>query len=205
MIKYLLLIITVVFISCTTIRYNRQEVYLKEISRYNLKNGDTLVDIGCQTGFHDNQIAYYYPDLFFVLEDIDANNLEQIKKNNANPQFVNPMKAGYELVLGTADTIPLQQATYKKILCRKTLHEFALLGKMINEFKRVLVPGGEVIIVEINPKYPGQKYHDCVRPFLNKAQIIQLFVKEGFQVKSADSYKAKSADLQDGNIIVFIK
>jgi ubiquinone/menaquinone biosynthesis C-methylase UbiE len=115
LIKYLLLIITVVFISCTTIRYNRQEVYLKEISRYNLKNGDTLVDIGCETGFHDNQIAYYYPDLFFVLEDIDANNLEQIKKNNANPQFVNPMKAGYELVLGTADTIPLQQASYKKI------------------------------------------------------------------------------------------
>ena len=205
MIKYLLLITTVVFISCTTTRYNRQEVYLKEISRYNLNNGDTLVDIGCEIGFHDYQIAHYYPDLFFVLEDIDANNLEQIKKNNANPQFVNPMKAGYELVLGTADTIPLREATYKKILCRKTLHEFAQPGKMINEFKRILIPGGEVIIVDINPKYPGQKYHDCIQPFLNKAQIIQLFANEGFQLKSAASFTARFTDLQDGNILVFTK
>lgn len=205
MIKYLLLITIVVFISCTTTRYNRQEVYLKEISKYNLNNGDTLVDIGCETGFHDNQVAYYYPNVYFVLEDIDANNLAQIKKNNANPQFENPMKGGYELVLGGEDSIPLKQASYKKILCRKTLHEFAYPGKMISEFKRILVPGGEVIIIDINPKYPGQKFHDCIRPFLNKAQIIQLFTNQGFRVKSAESFKAKSADLQDGNIIVFIK
>jgi ubiquinone/menaquinone biosynthesis C-methylase UbiE len=180
-------------------------VFSKEISKYGLSDKDTLVDIGCETGFHDNQVAFYYPNIYFVLEDIDAANLSLIKKNNATPGFVNNMKAGYETVLGSVDSIPLSSARYKKILCRKTLHEFENPSRMINEFKRILVPGGEVIIAEINPRYPGQKFHDCVRPFLNKTQIIELFLKEGFRLKFADSFRSKNTDLQDGNIIVFIK
>jgi precorrin-6B methylase 2 len=98
--KYLLLILTVVLISCNATRYNRQEVYDKEISHYGLVDGDTLVDIGCETGFHDNQVAFYYPHIYFVLEDIDANNLALIKKNSTAPGFVNNMQAGYETILG---------------------------------------------------------------------------------------------------------
>jgi ubiquinone/menaquinone biosynthesis C-methylase UbiE len=203
--KHLLFILTVVLFSCSVTRYDRQEVYTKEISRYGLVNGDTLVDIGCETGFHDNQVAFYYPRIYFVLEDIDANNLALIKKNSTNPGFVNNMQAGFETVLGRIDSIPLASGRYKKILCRKTLHEFENPGQMINEFKRILAPGGEVIIADLNPKYPGQKFHDCVRPFLNKTQIIDLFVQEGFSVKSADAFTSKYTDLQNGNIIVFTK
>jgi ubiquinone/menaquinone biosynthesis C-methylase UbiE len=203
--KHLLLILTVVLFSCSVTRYDRQEVYAKEISRYGLVDGDTLVDIGCETGFHDNQIAFYYPRIYFVLEDIDANNLALIKKNSTNPGYVNNMQAGFETILGRIDSIPLASGRYKKILCRKTLHEFENPGQMINEFKRILVPGGEVIIADINPKSPGQKFHDCVRPFLNKTQIIGLFVQEGFSVKSADAFTSKYTDLQNGNIIVFTK
>ncbi len=115
------------------------------------------------------------------------------------------MKAGYETILGRVDSIPLASAKYKKILCRKTLHEFQNPAGMIKEFKRILVAGGEVIIVDINPSYPGEKFHDCLRPFLNKAQIVDLFVHEGFQVKSTDSFTSKYTDLQDGNIFVFTK
>jgi ubiquinone/menaquinone biosynthesis C-methylase UbiE len=186
-------------------RYDRQEVYSKEISKYGLVEKDTLVDIGCETGFHDNQIAYYYPGIYFVLEDIDVNNLNLIQKNNNRPGFINNMKGGYETVLGKFDSIPLPSARYKKILCRKTLHEFQNPAGMINEFKRILVAGGEVIIVDINPKYPGEKFHDCMRPFLEKTKIIDLFVQEGFKVKSTDSFTSKYTDLQDGNIFVFTK
>ncbi|MEO6356659.1 MAG: methyltransferase domain-containing protein, partial [Ferruginibacter sp.] len=131
--------------------------------------------------------------------------LALIKKNSTSPGFVNNMQAGFETVLGRIDSIPLASGRYKKILCRKTLHEFENPSQMINEFKRILVPGGEVIIADLNPKYPGQKFHDCVRPFLNKTQIIDLFVQEGFSVKSADAFTSKYTDLQNGNIIVFTK
>jgi ubiquinone/menaquinone biosynthesis C-methylase UbiE len=203
--KYLLLILTVVLISCSVSRYDRQEVYANEISRYGLIDGDTLVDIGCETGFHDNQIAFYYPHIYFVLEDIDTSNLALIKRNIASPGFVNNMLAGYETIAGSVNTVPLPSGRYKKILCRKTLHEFENPDQMINEFKRILMPGGEVIIAEINPKYPGQRFHDCVRPFLNKTQIIDLFVQQGFKLKSAHAFTSKKTDLQNGNIIVFAK
>ncbi|MDN3658167.1 class I SAM-dependent methyltransferase [Ferruginibacter paludis] len=203
--KYLLFILTVVLISCSVTRYNRQEVYDNEISRYGLIDGDTLVDIGCETGFHDNQIAFYYPHIYFVLEDIDTSNLAIIKRNIASTGFVNNMQAGCETIVGGVNNIPLASGRYKKILCRKTLHEFENPDQMINEFKRILIPGGEVIIAEINPKYPGQRFHDCVRPFLNRTQIMDLFVQQGFTLKSAYSFTSKKTDLQNGNIIVFAK
>ena len=136
---FILLVYSVVFISCTTTRYNRQEVYLKEISRYNLNNGDTLVDIGCETGFHDYQIAHYYPDLFFVLEDIDANNLEQIKKNNANKCNIMEIANAIKVFCLMLKKIFLLQRGLAKKLAKLSPAPTMLLSNVISTFKNCII------------------------------------------------------------------
>ena len=200
-----LLLIISLFTSCATIRYDRQELFKNEIIKYYLNENDTLLDIGCGQGFHDRQIAYLYPKIYFVLEDISSNNLTRLDKFFKKADDGKIIKSRYQIVLGTTDSIPLISSAYRKILCRKTVHEFSDPSKMINELKRLLADDGELIIVEPSPEYVGQKFIDCKKEFITKEKIIQMFTAENLKLKSADTFSSNFNDIKTGNVIIFTK
>jgi ubiquinone/menaquinone biosynthesis C-methylase UbiE len=196
--------ILMVLASCRT-PYIVPKQIKEEIPLYNLAPNDTLVDIGCGDGFHDLTIAHYHPNTFLVLEDLPygskhLNIKRQIKFLFKNTTYTPQVKQHHRLVLGTPDAIPLASSTYKKVLCRKTLHEFRNKEKMAKEMERILDKGGTLIIVEPEPRYVGELDPHCKMRYLTSAEIIQLFSSLQCIEKNVIAYRHGSL-----NVFTFIK
>jgi ubiquinone/menaquinone biosynthesis C-methylase UbiE len=202
--KFTYFILVLFFLSCKSVPIT-SDIYLKpEIESYGLVNGDTLLDIGCGDGAHAVYVSHFYPSSYFILEDIDANQIASISKyySSANKHF-SYIKDKYELVLGTPDTIPLPSVTYKNLLCRKTLHEFTNPKKMIQEMNRILVQGGKLIIAEAEPIKENEIDRFCKRRLLSKQKIIDLLVNQNFSfTKSAIINMKKNRKLV---VLIFTK
>lgn len=175
-----------------------------EIETFELATTDTLVDIGCGTGQFDCEIASYYPNIYFVLENLPSdygikNIGNEVYKTFAESQKCSNLIQRFNYVEGKPDSIPLESNKYSKVLCRLTLHEFNPKQKMIDELCRIIKPNGILIIVEKNPKFKNQK-GGCGYKLVNKEEIINSF-------KSLQLIKDSSVKYIDGslNILQFKK
>ena len=88
--------------------------------------------------FFDCEIAHYYPNLYFILEDLPSSyaykNHETKIKSNFNHNLNCPnLENKYNFVVGKNDSIPLLSNNYSKVLCRISFHEFNQKNKMSSE------------------------------------------------------------------------
>jgi ubiquinone/menaquinone biosynthesis C-methylase UbiE len=177
------------------IKYSKKEkqIFENEFSKFKLSDRDTLVDIGAGSGINDELIFKFYPNAYFILEDIDAKYLKEskyyIKVGHQKKYF----KDRSVKILGTPDSVPLPSEKYKNILCRTSLHEFSNPDKMLQEIKRIISVAGQLIIVEGVPEFEGQIQKTCGKKLLTKAQIITLLEANGFKLISADLVEAPYA------------
>ncbi len=174
-----------------------------EILEYKLDKVDTLIDIGCQDGQFAKLIAHLYPDLHFVLEDLNeyllchkggvkCNSHQtsfEIKRNLKNSKFAPNIENHYEFILGKMDSIPLKTASCKRVLCRKTLHEFDKLNKMVNELYRILEPNGILSITEVEAQYENHFDNMCNKQYLTKDEIVKIMHQFKFLGYKPIAYK----------------
>ncbi len=66
--RIITIIIIIFYTSCKTVAVT--SALKNEIQEYKLENVDTLVDIGCGNAYHDKLIYGSYPNMFFILEDL---------------------------------------------------------------------------------------------------------------------------------------
>ena len=206
----LIFIIPSFFFGCATvstfsgndsIKHSNSEIKLfdNEISKYGLKETDTLLDVGSGFGYQDAQIFRFYPNIFFVLEDIN------IKYAKANGSFVlingktKYFKDNFKYVNGTEDSIPFASSSYKLILCHKTVHEFKNPTIMLKELRRILTNDGILIVEEAIPKIQGEIDPYCKMKHLSKQELIDLFSKNDFNLISADTTTMTVKKKNDGN------
>jgi SAM-dependent methyltransferase len=180
----------------------------EEVSKYGLKDGDTLLDIGSGFGYEDGQLFQYYPNMYFVLEDIDP---KYSKANWDGFVTVNgkikTFKENCKYVIGTADSIPLSNLSHKLVLCRSSIHEFQFPAKMMKEINRIITNDGTLIIVEAIPKAAGDIDPSCGRRRLTKEELVGLCSENGFQLISSDTTTSiiKSKNSRNANILKFKK
>ena len=157
------------------------ESYDYEVSKYNLENVDTLVNIGCRNAFYDGLISSKFQNLHFILEDLPKDELSgrNIKKILAkevnNSQYEPTFGTNSKVVFGTPDTIPLQSGQYQRVLCRLSFHEFSNRKKMVSELTRILSPTGTLIIVENTSCYLGESKKHCILHTIAKEEVINSF------------------------------
>jgi len=200
---------TSTFNGSNSIKLSKSEIKLfdQEFSKYGLKDSDTLLDIGSGFGYIDEQIFRYYPNMFFVLEDIDI----KYAKSNKGFVIVNGktkyFKDNCKYVQGTNDSIPLASSSHKLILCRKTFHEFKNPTVMLKEIRRVLTNDGTLIIIEAIPKMPEEIDPYCKMKHLSKEELLTVFFKNNFMLVSADTitHTSKKAIVGNFNILKFKK
>lgn len=177
------------------------------ISKYGLNDGDTLLDVGSGYGYHSARIFRYYPNMFFVLEDIEI----KYAKENRGFVVVNGkskyFKDNSKYVNGIIDSILLPNSTHKLILCRKTLHEFTNPIVMLKELRRILTSDGILIIEEAIPKIAEEIDPYCKMKHLSKDEIIKLLTVNNFKFLSADSttFPIKNKNEGNFNILKFSK
>lgn len=178
------------------------EVYNNEIVKYNLKDGDTLLDIGCGGGDADAVIFQFYPNMFFVLEDIDSTSF----KKNESFIYINGKKKYFRenalFVSGYIDSIPLPSESFSTILCRKTVHEFATPNRMLREIRRLLRTDGILIVEEAIPRKLGEVDPNCKLRYFSKQELVSLFYKNGFKLVSEDTTTMNIKKKNDQNMFI---
>lgn len=94
----------------------------------------TILDVGCGTGI----ISEVYPHLDIVGIDISPGMLRHNKG---------------KWIQGSAENIPLPDSSIDFIVCRSLLHHLPNPEKGLQEMKRLLKPGGKVVMWETNKSW----------------------------------------------------
>ncbi len=187
--RNIILLFILSFLSGAATQNDDEQAMQLEIKEYALANVDTLVDIGCQDGEFSREIARAYPNLYLLLEDLEnyklctkggtncmtVNTKKQVTKKFKNSKKYPNLAGRYTFITGEIDSIPLATAAYKRILCRRTLHEFTERTKMVKELKRILSHDGTLTIVEPEPAYPNQLDIFCNKKYIPKKEMLEIF------------------------------
>lgn len=149
-------------------------------------NPKQILDIATGTGDLAIMMASLNPDKITGL-DISAGMLEVGKQKIAKANLSDKIK----MIVGDSENMPFKDETFDAITVSFGVRNFAHLDKGLTEIKRVLKPGGKLVILEtsVPTKFPykqGYRFHTSVLlPIIGK-----LFSKD----KVAYSYLSESAN-----------
>ena len=158
----------------------------KVVKLVSKNNPKTILDIATGTGDLAIMMASLKPEKIIGL-DISEGMLEVGKQKIHHARLSDTI----EMVVGDSENMPFDDDTFDAITVSFGVRNFANLDKGLTEIKRVLKPGGTLVILETsNPtKFPykqGYKIHtSIVLPLVGK-----LFSKD----KVAYSYLSESAN-----------
>lgn len=164
------------------------EVYKQEVNFLELKENDTIVDIGAGSGWYEGALSAAMPleHVHFFLVDISKECLNETKVNNMKDYYSSlkgsPITNTFTLINNTPDSLYLPARTFKKVWILNTLHEIPDPSKMIRDIYNILQPGGEVIILEVVPRKPHERHVGCRKPLLSKQEWNELFTAHHFSV-----------------------
>ena len=102
---------------------------------------EQILDVGCGTGFAVRQLSQRLWAGKVCGLDISQAMLTKAKTNTADCENV-------ELILGDAENLPLENKQFDKLMCANCFHYFLNLTEVIQEFHRVLKPGGIAYILD---------------------------------------------------------
>src|ERR1700741_943947 len=149
------------------------------------------------------------PGIFQVLIDID-----KIKLNRKNlkdsykavkKEYGSEFDFNYDFQISRIDSVPLPPASFNKILCRKSFHEFTAQSKMLKEMHRILRESGEVVVIDVLPKRKGQKDLNCNMVYLMPDQVIKAFTENGFTLKTQTQEEMNLMEKGVFLVLTFVK
>lgn len=83
-------------------------------------------------------------------------------------------------IIGSAENIPLKDKTFNSIICTQVLGDIKNMQKAVQEFYRVLKPGGKVLLTESFMDEMHDEPQDYWR--FTKFGLKYIFEKEGFKI-----------------------
>ena len=110
--------------------------------------GKTVLDIASGEGYGTNLLSKYAEKVFGV--DIDETSIELAKKKYSSKNL--------EFKIGRADLIPLEDSSMDVVVSFETLEHHDKHQEMMLEIKRVLKPGGILIMSTPDKKYYTDTY-----------------------------------------------
>ncbi len=119
-----------------------------DFRRFQLENGDLVLDVGCGEGRHTLS-AYLLSGTNIRLHaiglDLGATDLQTAQTRFADMDQQNPRKQ-VSFVRGSAMTLPFADASVDKVICSEVLEHLPDYQGALQEIKRVLKPGGLLAI-----------------------------------------------------------
>jgi ubiquinone/menaquinone biosynthesis C-methylase UbiE len=127
-----------------------------------IRPSDILLDIGGNTG----KITEAYSD--------NCKEVVVLEPKHSIVQYGRSNRPRIKFVEGEAENIPLLDEHFDKVIASASFHHFSDQDKALGEMKRVLKPGGKIIILEIDPNTPkGKRLNFCETLFHTGAKFYQ--------------------------------
>jgi len=119
----------------------------KIIEKLELKDGDSVLEIGVATGIHADAILKER-DVKYTGLDISAELLKEADK--VLNKYKTHKKKNVKLVVGEGENLPFKDNSFDAVFISSTLHHLSDPEKGILELVRVLKPGKNIMVMEPN-------------------------------------------------------
>jgi ubiquinone/menaquinone biosynthesis C-methylase UbiE len=122
----------------------REETPREALKALKIKEGESIADVGAGSGYYTVLLARAVGERGRVYAtDIQPEMLELIKRKVARDQLSN-----VEVILGSEDDPRLPAGALDLVLMVDVYHELARPQAMLRALKRVLRPGGRLVLIE---------------------------------------------------------
>ncbi len=145
------------------------------------KSGQTVLDLGCGSGYHARRLAGAVGEKGRVLcVDLQPEMLT-IAEQHAKREGIENI----EFVRGAADRVPVRPGRVDLVLMVDVYHELSDPAAVLASLKQALAPGGEVAVVEFRLEGTSAS-HIKVDHRMAKAQVIEEWTKAGYALRRAE-------------------
>ncbi|MFX4263475.1 class I SAM-dependent methyltransferase [Pelotomaculum propionicicum] len=121
-------------------------MYEGVMQRIKMQPFRSILDIGCGTGAMLSLVISEYKDIQACGIDLSENMIEKA---------AGLLDSRVQLVVGDSDYLPWADNSFDLAVCNSSFHHFPEPTKVLNEIRRVLTPGGRMIIAD--PWWPNPK------------------------------------------------
>ncbi len=157
----------------------------------NPQNGEHILEIGMGNGFFVKEILQNKALTRYSGCDLSEEMVLQAKKLNQN--FVDSEQA--QFIQGNAAQLPFAENSFDKIFTVNTIYFWDNEKAVLDELKRVLKPGGSLLIA-LRPKHQMQQYPFIKYGFniFSKEDLSALLTENGW--KLLELYENKENNLE---------
>lgn len=157
----------------------------KLIRRLGVKNGETVLEIGGSNVHFLSGLNKFRSGLTVYANEIDTSKLKRVLYQlNYSPHFESEKNA-FHPILGASTSTGLEGVVVDKVLMKNTFHHFGQPTEMLQSIRRSMDEHTEVVLYE---KYREKCEERCCPSLLTRAEIMDLFSRAGFRLKSEKKY-----------------
>ena len=138
------------------------------IQQLELKKGDKVLDLGCGNGYYPYLLSRISLNLKITGIDSHLNAIEDAKRDVGEENA--------ELIIGNAEKLPFPDNSFDKIVMSEIIKHVKDDVKVLKETRRVLKPGGILVLTTPNKNYPF--LWDPINWFLE--HFFHFHIKSGF-------------------------
>ena len=177
--------------------------YSETITKYGIKNGDVVADIGAASGYIDGAFSVMTDSVSYYIQDIDTNFLNQNEFEKVTNYFSKirnrPQTNTFHYVIGSEFETALPDSMFDIIMMRISFHEIYYKNEILADIFNKLKPGGKLIIDETfsNP-YHYRRNEGCNIHAVQMWWVISLTRDAGFLLTKMDQ-----PEFSDENIVTF--
>jgi demethylmenaquinone methyltransferase/2-methoxy-6-polyprenyl-1,4-benzoquinol methylase len=151
-----------------------EEMRNEALELFDIGAGDRVLDVGCGTGFATEGLLEYTEDVYGL--DQSAHQLEK-----AYAKF--GKRGQVTFCRGDAERLPFAEDTFDALWSSGSIEYWPNPVDALAEFRRVVKPGGPVLVV--GPNYPKstlfQKLADAIMLFYDEAEADRMFREAGYE------------------------
>jgi SAM-dependent methyltransferase len=169
---------------CTNKNYTR-EFYKQRSSFYSFHTGDTIVSIGADACTNEAVYGIFADSLHFILENISTKFFNQRQLAYALGYYENLLgkksTSTYALQIGNDSTTLIGNSVCNTVLIENSFHEFDRPLQMLEDVRRMLRPGGRLLLLEHEASTKGELHRDCKRRLYLRQELDETLSTFNFR------------------------
>ena len=157
-------------------------MYQEILTRMQQIPASSVLDLGCGNGNVICLLKKHVNARYYGL-DLSEKMIEEAGKR---------LGGDVELTVGDAEKLPYEDNSFDVVICNASFHHYPSPEKAVNEIRRVLKPGGTLILGDPTAPFRllvkilnwGMKFSNSGDARIwHKSEIIKLFRQNGFRVE----------------------